>query len=92
MEIALHCEENQIKSFVENIDDIEILFASMSPAIEAFFENGFVTTRFTEKIKNLNWEIGDTLKVFGKTSSVVNEETASQSFKTMFKSENVQKR
>ena len=55
MEIAMLCQENSTKDFVENLDDIKILFTSMSPSVVEFFENGFSTTRFSRKIKNLDW-------------------------------------
>ena len=70
------CEENQINDFVENLEDIEILFKSMSPATVEFFQNAFNQTRFTKRIKNLKWRMGDRLKVFGTQSSVVNEKIA----------------
>lgn len=65
MEIALLCRENAINNFVENIDDIEVLFTSMSPSTVKLFENGFKTTRHTEAIKNADWRQGDTLEVIG---------------------------
>lgn len=65
MEIALLCRENAINNFVENIDDIEVLFTSMSPSTVKLFENGFKTSRHTEAIKNADWRQGDTLEVIG---------------------------
>ena len=65
MVIAMLCEENSMKDFVANLDDISILIVSMSPTIVEFFENGFNETRFTKKIKNLDWKLGRPLKVFG---------------------------
>ena len=65
MVIAMLCEENSMKDFVANLDDISILIGSMSPTIVEFFENGFNETRFTKKIKNLDWKLGRPLKVFG---------------------------
>ena len=65
MVIAMLCEENSMKDFVDNLDDISILIGSMSPTIVEFFENSFNETRFTKKIKNLDWKLGRPLKVFG---------------------------
>ena len=55
MEIANKCSENTITNFVNNIDDIKILFQSISPAIYEFFENGFIETDFTVNVKNADW-------------------------------------
>ena len=61
MEISMMTQENSIIDFVSNMEDIEILFTSMSPATVDFFGNAFNTTRFTNKVKNLDWQLGDTL-------------------------------
>ena len=37
MEIAMLCQENSTNDFIENLEDIKILFTSMSPAIVEFF-------------------------------------------------------
>ena len=76
MEIAMHCSENSVNNFVDNLDDIKILFTSMSPAVVDFFENGFNETRFTKKIKNLEWQTGKSYKVIGQMGSVINERIA----------------
>ena len=47
MELAMLCDENSINDFVDNLEDIKILFVSMSPAIVAQFENAFKRTKFT---------------------------------------------
>ena len=66
MELSMLCHESQLMSFVENMEDLETLFASMTPVVERFFENSFTTTAFTKRIKNLNWKLGDQLEVIGK--------------------------
>ena len=58
MHIAMLCLENSLKDFVDSVADIEILIASMSPTIVEFFENAFNETRFTKKIKNIDWKLG----------------------------------
>ena len=42
MEIAVLCKENTIENFVCNVDDMKILFDQLSPAIQQFFEEGFM--------------------------------------------------
>ena len=41
----------------------------MSPAIAAFLQDGFSETRYTKKVKNLDWKIGKNLQVLGKHAS-----------------------
>ena len=48
MEMSMMCRENAINNFVENQDDIQILFKSMSPSVVALFEDSFKRTRFTD--------------------------------------------
>ena len=78
MDLALMCQENAINNFLDNIDDIEVLFTSMSPATVKLFENGFKTTRHTESIKNADWRQGDNLVVIGAQSSVMMEKDANK--------------
>lgn len=55
MEMAIDLKENAINNFLDNIDDIQVLFTAMSPSVVKLFENGFKTTRFTKGIKNADW-------------------------------------
>ena len=48
----------------------------MSPAVVEFFQNGFNETRFTKKIRNLDWTMGKPMKVIGKMGSVMTEREA----------------
>merc|ERR1712157_32246 len=73
MEIAVKCSENTIGNFVNNIDDMRILFDSLSPAVLQFFENGFLSTQHTDKVRNADWLIKETSIVFENNSSIVNE-------------------
>ena len=73
MELCMLCQESQLMSFVENMEDLEMLFASMTPVVEKFFENSFTTTMFTKRIKNLNWKLGDQLEVIGKQTSTITQ-------------------
>ena len=60
MEVAMLCSETAVSNFVDNIGDLTVMFESMSPAVVAFFENGFNESHFTKKIKNLDWKVGET--------------------------------
>ena len=47
MQISMLCEETSITTFVDNIDDIQILLKSVSPVVQRLFENGFNENKFT---------------------------------------------
>lgn len=65
MEIAMMCQESSLSDFVGNLTDFTVLLDSMSPAVREFIQNGFKQSVNTAKIKNLDWKIGDQLKVVG---------------------------
>ena len=69
-------QENSINNFIDNLSDIKILFTSMSPAVVEFFQNGFNETRFTKRIRNLDWTMGKPMKVIGRMGSVMTEKQA----------------
>lgn len=81
MDMALMCQENAINNFLDNIEDIKLLFTSMSPSTVKLFENGFKITRHTESIKNADWKHGDNLVVIGAQSSVIMEKDANKLIK-----------
>ena len=64
----------------------------MSPATVEFFENAFNETRFTKNIKNLDWKLGKTLKVFGQVSQVVTEKKANSKITNGYKDVDMQNR
>ena len=47
MEISMLSEKNSISNFVNNIDDIAILFSHLTPAVNEFFTNSFIETHQT---------------------------------------------
>ncbi len=65
--------ENSIADFVDNLEDIQILFTAMSPAVVEFFQDGYNVSRFTKAVKNLDWKSGETLQVIGQQHSVINQ-------------------
>ena len=78
MEIANQCKENTITNFVNNIDDIKILFQSITPAVHEFFEDGFIETGFTTNVKNAEWQKERTLEVFEGNSVIISENKANK--------------
>jgi len=50
----------------------------MSPATVEFFDQGFNETRFTKKVRNLDWKLGTTLKVIGQNDSVLTTKEANK--------------
>ena len=70
------CSENTIENFVCNIDDITILFDELSPAVMEFFENGFIKTERTRKVKNCSLPLKHHRMVFPGNTSIVTEQIA----------------
>lgn len=97
MEMAVGLNENAINNFLDNIDDIEVLFTAMSPSVVKLFEDSFKLTRFTQGIKNADWRQGDILEVIGTQSSIIMEKDANTAIlksqsKTFGNAGNVQNR
>ena len=44
----------------------KIVYA-MTPAVVARLNDGFTKTRFTKSVTNLDWKVGDVIKVYGKS-------------------------
>ena len=70
IEISVMCEDNSIHDFVQNLDDINVFFRSMSPIDNMLLQNAFKKTRFTREIKSADWKIGEQLFVFGDETSI----------------------
>ena len=78
----MYCNEIAISSFVDNIDDIKILFASMSPQVTKLFEIGFSESLYCKRVKHAEWKSRSsgifgtdvsTLEVFVRASSIIDE-------------------
>ena len=52
------CKENSLSDFVGDLQDITVMLNSMSPAIQEFMDDSFIETRYTKKIKSIDWRIG----------------------------------
>lgn len=73
MQIANLCQATQILNFVANIADMEILFSNASPSVVQFFQGSFNQTRFTKRVKTLQWNINENQQVIGKKTSDLTE-------------------
>ena len=51
--------------FVEDLEDLSILFEQMSPSVSAFFEDCFLETEFCQNVQNADWKTGEPYVVFG---------------------------
>ena len=47
MDISTNCSETVIGSFIDNIDDMNVLVNSLSTSVRNFLENGFSKTIYT---------------------------------------------
>ena len=59
MEIGMMCQETSISTFVDNVDDIKLLLKSISPTVQKLMENGFNETKFTQRVRSVDWNITD---------------------------------
>ena len=50
----------------------------MSPTIVELFENAYKQTRFTQKIKNIDWPEGNDHLIIGNNSQVITEKFIDQ--------------
>ena len=62
--------------FVENLEDLGILFDQMSESVENFFEDCFHETEFCESVRNADWKSGEKLFVFGQDTSIIDQSIA----------------
>ena len=76
MQISMLTEENSLIDFVQTLEDMKILFTSMSPTIVELFGNAFNTTRFTRVVRNLDWRQGASLEVFGAQGTAMTQDLA----------------
>ena len=63
--ISALCGETQITSFVNAIEDIEVLFNNLTPNVADFLDNCFNKNSYCYELDNLNWKQGDSLRVMG---------------------------
>ena len=73
IELSLMCVDNQLTCFVQNIDDIDKLFNSMTPNLYKYFEVCFDTNKFTSKIQSLPWYTGLQSRVISADKSSISE-------------------
>ena len=76
--LAVLCRENAIDSFVQNLDDMNILLSSMSSSCILLLDHAYQKSRFTESVKNIDWRFGEEQIVIGKNSSVYSEKEANK--------------
>ena len=64
MSITLMSKENTIGMYIENQEDLAILFDQMSPYVSNFLEDCFLETEFCENVQNADWKAGEPLFVY----------------------------
>ena len=74
MNITMLSQENTLNMFTDNLIELSILFETMSPTVNAFFENAFLQTEFCQSVSNADWSAGETLYIFGRNSQIINEQ------------------
>jgi len=59
MKISILCQETEINTFVDSLDDVDNLFQSANPIVSEFFEHSFVETSYCKEIETLDWSSND---------------------------------
>ena len=66
IKILQMCQETEITSFVNSLDDMSRLFKSSNPTCNEFFEKScFIQTKYCQSIDTLDWRVSN------KNSSMV---------------------
>ena len=73
MSTTMLSRENTLSMFVDNLNELSILFETMSPVVHDFFSNCFLQTEFCNSVSNIDWKTGEGLHVFGRNSQIINE-------------------
>ena len=55
IKLSLLCEETEITSFVDSIDDLEILLINANPVSVTLFERAFTETRYCKEVETVDW-------------------------------------
>ena len=56
IKLSLFCKETELTSFVDSIDDLNILLNNSNPILNEFFEHSFFETSYCEEIEAVNWK------------------------------------
>jgi hypothetical protein len=78
MSITLMSKENTVGMYIENLQDLAIIFDQMSPYVANFLEDCYLETDFCDNVQNADWHAGDDMKVFESNSSIINEQAANK--------------
>ena len=49
------CDDACLTTFVDSIDDLEILIQRFNPIVEELFDRTLIETQFTEGIQTVDW-------------------------------------
>ena len=55
IKLSLLCKETEITSFVDSIDDLEILLINANPVSVTLFERSFTETRYCKEVETVDW-------------------------------------
>ena len=74
IKISSMCGETELSSFVNNIEDIEVLFNSTTPNVLELLDNCFNQNTYCMEVDNLNWPTEDSIMVVGSMDTVPNKD------------------
>ena len=74
MKITKLCmEDNRLSLYLNNLDDLQAVFESISQEAVEFFDDCFYHTSFCLAVQNAEWKKGRPSLVFNQTRSVINQ-------------------
>ena len=76
--LAHMCPENDIKSFVENQNDMNYLLESLTPDVQHLLEDAFSETIYTQTIKRAQWDPKEQISCFMAEDSIINEKKVNE--------------
>ena len=57
LKLALLCEETTLATFVDSIDDLQILLSYQNPTIHELFDKAFMTSKYCEDIETIDYKV-----------------------------------
>ena len=57
LKLALLCEETTLTTFVDSIDDLQILLTYQNPTINVLFDKAFTSTKYCEDIESIDYRV-----------------------------------
>ena len=74
LKLALLCEETSLTTFVDSIDDLQILLSNPNPAIHELFDKAFTQTKYCEDVESIDYKVDKPRMLLRSQTSVISQE------------------